>query len=79
MQLHLKNQPPATDFTELQKGNTLYVHLCSGKIVEVTPATGVRVTSDSVLALNGKKTAATFSRDDVYFAADELMEPPSFE
>jgi hypothetical protein len=79
MQLHLNKQPHPTDFTELQKGNTLYVHLCSGKIVEVSPTTGVRVTSDSVVALNGEKTAATFSRDDVYFAADEPMEPPSFE
>jgi hypothetical protein len=79
MQLHLDKQEKKTDYTELETGHTLYVHLCSGKVVEVSPATAVRVTADSVVALNGKKTAATFPRDDVYFAADEPMEPPSLE
>jgi hypothetical protein len=65
--------------TKLENGETLYVHLCSGKVIEVRPATAVRVTEQKVEALDGETVVATFPRDDVYLAVDIPMEPPSLE
>ena len=58
--------------------DVIYVHLCSGEVIEVSPATGVCLTGDELLVLDGEKVAATFSRPDVYWTSDVPMEPPSF-
>ena len=65
--------------TALESGDTLYVHLCSGKIVKVRPATAVRVTDDAVEVLQREQVLASFPRSSVYFASDNDMEPPSLE
>jgi len=75
----VRSHPYRTDYTALTSGNTLYVHLCSGEVVEIAPATAVRVTDAAIEAMNGARVVATFARDEVYFATDQEMEPPSFE
>jgi hypothetical protein len=54
-----------------------YIHLCSGEVVQVAPVTGVQVTNDSVLVLNGAEIVRTYPRSTVYFVSDRPMEPPS--
>lgn len=60
-------------------GQSLYVHLCSGEVIQLKPATSVRMTPDSVIALNQEEMAGSFRRSCVYFVADEPMEPPSLQ
>ena len=60
----------------LGEEETFYVHLNSGRIVEVRPATSVRLTADAVEVLNGPDVVALFERDDVYFASDEDIGTP---
>jgi hypothetical protein len=79
MQLLIDQITRVPDCTELECGNTLFVHLCDGQIVEISPTTAVRVTDESVEALDGRKVVAVFPRTDVYLAADIPMEPPSME
>jgi hypothetical protein len=79
MAIDLEGTRRDREFTELDCGETLYVHLCSGEIIEVRPATSVRVTSESVEALDGSTVVASFARDDVYLAVDVPMEPPPLE
>jgi hypothetical protein len=79
MQLLVDQVTRVPDCTELEYGHTLFVHLCDGRIVEVSPATAVRVTDVSVEALDGGTVVAVFPRSDVYLAADIPMEPPSLE
>jgi len=54
-----------------------YVHLCCGDIIELSPVTGIEVTSDSVLVLNGTEIMGSYPRSEVYFLCDGPMEPPS--
>jgi hypothetical protein len=54
-----------------------YVHLCCGDIIELSPVTGIEVTSDSVLVLIGSEIIGTYPRSEVYFVSDAPMEPPS--
>lgn len=63
----------------LENGQTLYVHLCSGRVVEVHPATSVSMTDEALIVLDEDKVVATFPRSNVYFVADEPMEPPPLE
>ena len=65
--------------TALECGDTVYVHLCCGRIVEVRPATAVRVTDSALEVLQGEALLASFPRGTVYFASDIAMEPPSLE
>jgi uncharacterized membrane protein len=65
--------------TLLGSGDVLYVHLTSGKIVEVAPVTSVQLTATRVLVLNGDEVVRSFPRDSVYFASDQVIEPPCFE
>jgi len=68
--------PPVTH-ARVQRGDTVYVHLCSGQIVEVKPATAVRIAGEALEVLNGEDLVASFPKARVYFASDEEMEPPS--
>ena len=79
MQLLIDQITKVSDCTELGCGNTLFVHLCDGRVVEISPTTTVRVTDRSVEALDGRAVVAIFPRTDVYLAADIRMEPPSME
>ena len=79
MHIQVHTYPLRAHETGNGTGETLYVHLYSGNVIEVTPATAVRVTDREVIVLNGEETVATFAREDVFFASGEDMEPPSFE
>jgi uncharacterized membrane protein len=65
--------------TLLGNGDVLYVHLTSGKIIEVAPVTSVQLTATTVLVLNGDEVVRSFPRDSVFFASDQVIEPPCFE
>jgi hypothetical protein len=54
-----------------------YIHLCSGEVVQVAPVTGVQVTDNAILVLNGAEIVGTYPRSTVYFVSDRPMEPPS--
>jgi hypothetical protein len=45
----------------------IWVHLCSGEIVGVQPATDVRVVDDRLVILDREKVVGTFFRDEVYY------------
>jgi uncharacterized membrane protein len=85
MQAHLRqHEEPLPDLSErlttegtlLDCGNVLYVHLISGRVIEVAPVTSVQLTSHAVLALNGNEVVRSFPRDSVFFATDQVNEPP---
>jgi hypothetical protein len=63
----------------LENGDTVYVHLCSGKVIEIRPATDVRVTDEALEVLNEGDLVGSFPRASVFFAADRKMEPPSLD
>ena len=50
-------------------GATLYIHMYGGDVIEAFPSTGLRMTDDSLLVLNGVETVAIFPRAEVYFAS----------
>ena len=56
---------------------TIYVHLCLGGVVELHPASSVKLTQDLVVILNEEEVVSSFPRESVYFVADEPMEPSS--
>jgi hypothetical protein len=79
MQLLINGVRHLPDCTKLESGETLYVHLCDGRMLELSPTTAVRVTDRLVEVLDGRKVVASFPRTDVYLAADIPMEPPPLE
>jgi hypothetical protein len=56
----------------------MYVHLCSGRVTEVTSVTSVRVTQSQIVLEQASGEAATFPRRDVYFASCAAGEQPAF-
>ena len=59
--------------------DVIYVYLRRGGVIEVKPATGVRLTGDTVTVLNGKRTVARYPRERVVQATRQLIEPNPFE
>ena len=57
---------------------TMYVHLTSGKVTEVTGVTDIQVTQDKVVLQRTGGVPAVFPRRDVYFACCDADEQPSF-
>jgi hypothetical protein len=57
----------------------IYVYLRRGGVIEVKPATGVRLTGDTVTVLNGKRTVARYPRERVVQATRQLIEPSPLE
>jgi hypothetical protein len=57
---------------------TMYVHLTSGKVTEVTGVTEIEVTLDKVVLRREGELPAVFTRRDVYFACCDANEQPSF-
>jgi hypothetical protein len=76
--------PTTTDLVSLDSSEawegpqTVFVHLCSGKVKEVEGVTEVEVTQAQVILRRGDEQPATFLRQDVYFACCEEGEQPSF-
>jgi hypothetical protein len=56
---------------------TVFVYLTSGRMQEVSPATGVHVSGDEVEVMMGEVAVATFSRRDVYLCSQTPIAPPS--
>jgi len=59
--------------------DVIYVYFRRGGIVEVRPATGVRLSGDCVTVLNGKEVVARYPRERVVQATRQLVEPTPFE
>jgi hypothetical protein len=55
--------------------NVIYVYLRRGGVVEVRPATGVRLTGDTITVLNGNETVARYPRERVVQATRQPIEP----
>ena len=60
-----------------EAARTMYVHLCSGKVKEVTGVTDIHVTQSQVVLDRGEEAPAAFPRRDVYFACCQVNEEPS--
>jgi hypothetical protein len=58
--------------------DVIYVYLRRGGVIEVRPATGVRLNGDTVTILNGKSVAARYPRERVMQATREPVEPTFF-
>ena len=58
--------------------DVIYVCLRRGGIVEVRPATCVRLTGDTLQVLNGTDVVARYPRERVVQASHQLVEPTPF-
>jgi len=58
--------------------DVIYVYLRRGGVVEVRPATGVRLSGDTVTVLNGNETVARYPRERVVQATRQPVEPTPF-
>jgi hypothetical protein len=76
---HCEGIDPPVKHARIEHGDTLYVHLCSGQVIEVRPATEISVSDDALDVFNQGDLVRTFPRRTVYFAADQEMEPPSLK
>ena len=59
--------------------DVIFVYLRRGGVIEVRPATGVRLTGDTVTVLDGKKTVARYPRERVVQATRQPVEMSPFE
>ena len=48
-------------------GSVIWVHLCSGEVAEIRPATGVRIEDGKVIILDGTDPICSFDRDQGLF------------
>ncbi len=55
---------------------TMYVHLCSGEVKEITGVTEIHVTQSQVVLQRGEAAPVVFRRRDVYFACCDANEQP---
>jgi hypothetical protein len=53
-----------------------YVHLLTGEVREIAPATGLRLTTEDVIFTVGHLVVARVPRREVYFATHETVAPP---
>ena len=58
--------------------DAIFVYLHRGGVIEVRPATCVRLTGDTLLVLNEKEVVARYPRERVVLASHEPIEPPPF-
>jgi hypothetical protein len=59
-------------------GHTVFVYMRRGAVIEVHPATGVRLTDDCVEVVNEKQVVAAYPRERVVLASSHLIEPVPF-
>ena len=67
---HLKDGHPQTD--------VIFVYLRRGPVIEVRPATGVRLTGDTLMILNGKEVVARYPRERVVYATHQPVQSAPF-
>jgi hypothetical protein len=74
----LKTTPGIQEEEEVvdSKDFKFFVYFCGGEIVEVAPATELRVTSTDMLFLLEGLEVARMSREKIYFAARERIPIP---
>jgi hypothetical protein len=58
--------------------DVIYVYLRRGGVIEVRPATGVRLSGQMLQVLNGEDIVARYPRERVVQASHQLVEPPPF-
>ena len=58
--------------------DVIYVYLRRGGVVEVRPATCVRLTGDTLQVLNGSDVVARYPRERVVQATHQPVEPTPF-
>lgn len=58
--------------------DVVYVYFRRGGVVEVRPATGVRLSGDTLKVLNGKEVVARYPRERVMQATHQPVEPSPF-
>src|SRR3954453_8413490 len=75
----------ATEYDELghritgqPRTDVIFVSLRRGDVVEVRPATCVRLSGDTLQVLNDKYVVAKYPRERVVLAPHEPIEPPPF-
>ena len=59
------------------KTETLFVHLCSGEIVEVRDVSAHRVAEHNVVIEHNSGEVTVFPRREVYFISDGQISPPA--
>jgi hypothetical protein len=62
-----------------EASDVIYVYLRRGDVIEVRPATGVRLTGDTVTVLNGHEVVARYARERVVQATHQPVEPIPFD
>jgi hypothetical protein len=67
---HIKAGHPPTD--------VIFVYLRRGGVIEVRPATSVRLTGDTLQVLNDKEVVARYPRERVMQATHQPVEPTPF-
>ena len=55
---------------------TIFGYLCGGEVELVTPATGIRLTAETMDVVLGELLVARYPRRDVYFASSSSTSPP---
>lgn len=58
--------------------DVIFVYLRRGEVVEVRPATSVRLTGDTLQVLYGVEVVARYPRERVIHASHQLSEPMPF-
>lgn len=67
---------PTSSTTPIEEPvHTVFVHLCSGDVEIVAPATAVSVEAQFVTIFNGEAVVATYARRDVYLCSKVLTSP----
>lgn len=61
-----------------EPAQAIFVYLRRGGVIEVRPATGVRLTGDTLTVLDGKNVVACYPRERVVEASRQLVEQAPF-
>ena len=77
-EVHIIARPIHEQFVEtLAAERTLYVHLCSGEIIEVACVSEVYIGQTELVLHHGEAEPTIFPRRLVYFASPERDDQPS--
>ncbi len=62
----------------IRDGDSIFVYTCCGPVIEVHPATGVRLTEDSLEILDERVVVAVYPREKIVLASHHPIELPPF-
>lgn len=57
-----------------QTATSVFIYMLRGAVIEVSPATGVRLTDDCLEVVNEKRVVAAYPRERVLMASTHLVE-----